>query len=283
MSISGRKAALRVLASAGLLGALAAVAPAQAQVYGFWGYRTWNEPIDRFYEPPIDRYYSRPRVADESDTLTPSEVRDLLAYDGFRLNGPLTRRGANYVAEVTDRSGVRLRIVLDAFDGAVVRRVALGNDVRPPRDIPSVRADRNFDVDEEPRVVPGIGPRGTAPRKAEPREAAKPKVANVPDQKAATPKREPAKPVEAKPLPSQSMTPPKEAPSAVEKPAETVAPKPPATTAQRPVRQVYPASGVPVPPADGEPKIELPPPVPAPVITPNAAGAANGVPINPLE
>ncbi len=280
MAISGRKAALRVIASAGLLGALAAAAPAQAQVYGVWGYRTWNEPIDRLYEPPVDRYYSRPRVADEADTLTPREVRDLLAYDGFRLNGPLTRRGANFVADVTDRSGVRLRIVLDAFDGAVVRSVALGADLRPPRDIPSARADRTLDLDDEPRIVPGMGPRDT-PRKAEPRpEPVRPKVANVPDQKAAAPKRESTKPADKKPAPSQSMT----APSApgVEKPAGAVAPKP-TTTAQRPVRQVYPASGVPAAPISGEPKIELPPPVPVPEITPNPGGAANGVPVNPLE
>ncbi len=270
---AGRITAIRILALGGLGAALAAFIPASAnaQIYGAWGYRTWREPVE--IAPDLPRGFERRQNfrSDDPDTLTRTEIRDILAYRGFRVSGPMERQGDVFVATVLDRNNRSGRVVVDALDGVILEHIVTGAGVRPPRDIPR-RGDDFRDTEDfpqsvgEPRVVTGVGPalRGEPQTKQKVAVAREPKSATAP------------KPVERKALPSQSMKSPKP-PSArpeARVPERQSAAAPQASKPELPAAPVETAPFV----------IEAPPEVPRiPEIARNPGGVANGVPVNPLE
>ncbi len=92
----GRRIAMAATVS-GLLALAVVPTPAQAQIFGMFG---WS--------------------------LGPGQVQHMIASQGFRLAGPLYRNGRVYVADVVDDRGVRERLIVDAFSGDVLQAFVIG-------------------------------------------------------------------------------------------------------------------------------------------------------------
>jgi len=124
----------RMLSRTAVLGGLAATtvlvgaaAPAQAQIYGYWGYRTYSYPVDPYYDDaPI--YAPRYR-APALNMLSPGEIRESLRDDGYRVIGQMQRSGRTYIVVAQDRRGQRFRLVVDGIEGEIVRSAV---DRAPP-------------------------------------------------------------------------------------------------------------------------------------------------------
>ena len=204
------------------LGAIAFAAPARAQFFAGWGYQRFQI----------------------EDGLSPGEIRASLADQGYRLVGPLRRNGRVVLADVTDRRGRSLRLIVDPFEGEILQRFLSAGPQRPGR---VARAEPDDDTDSAPASRPVRRPPAAKP-KAEPGVAAR----SLPERpRTVVPNRPPAAPA-----PSVST---------------------PATRAQAPV--VAPAS--PPPAAVAPPPTSAPTAVaPAPRATP---GIADGVPNAPLD
>ena len=77
--------------------------------------------------------------------MSPRQIADILEDDGYRLRGPMLRRGDVYVCNVVSITGRPARLIVDARDGHVLERYAstprrrhVGDEaggLRPPRDI----------------------------------------------------------------------------------------------------------------------------------------------------
>jgi len=77
--------------------------------------------------------------------MSPRQIAGMLEDDGYRLRGPMFRRGDVYVCDVVSITGRPARLVVDARDGHVLERFAstphrrhVGDapgGLRPPRDI----------------------------------------------------------------------------------------------------------------------------------------------------
>src|SRR3954453_22365765 len=130
----------RALLAAGLLGA--GLAPASAQWFGGFG-----------------GYAERP--------LPPTAIMRSLMQRGFIEIGRPRFDGAVYVVEGVNARGMRLRLVIDAFDGGVISRTRLDAPLLPPADVGRDRSARaaplrgelepDFDEDLPPRG-PGRAP-----------------------------------------------------------------------------------------------------------------------------
>ena len=94
--IRGRRITL-ILAAA----LLAGVAPAQAQFFGSWGFRTTQPP----------------------QQLTPQEILQRLSRAGYRVS-QLRMNGNVFLADVIDRAGQSLRLVISATDAQILQRFA---------------------------------------------------------------------------------------------------------------------------------------------------------------
>ena len=116
----------------GVGAALFAAAPASAQVFGWWGY----QPFEYRYR------------VEENTPLSGGEVRGLLARQGYRLSGPLQRNGDVLLADVADRSGRQLRLIVDRYDGRVLQRF-LNAEPRPPRGIPGAAREQQALADRK--------------------------------------------------------------------------------------------------------------------------------------
>lgn len=120
-SVPGRAAATalrRGVAVALLLGA--GLQGAAAQGYS-WGYG-----LEEVYGAPRGVYYNRGEAL-----LPPRAVADGLEDRGFSEIGRPRFDGRAYVVEATSPRGARLRLVVDARDGAVIGREALGAPYYP--------------------------------------------------------------------------------------------------------------------------------------------------------
>jgi hypothetical protein len=109
-----------------------------------------------FYQPFSYRWHVEP------DILTPREIAGVVREAGFsRLSRP-EYRGDVYVVDATDVDRSRVRLIVDAYNGHILRTIALARPERPrpPRDVP-------------PGVIE-LPPRQQEPRRQEPREAARP-------------------------------------------------------------------------------------------------------------
>ena len=116
------KGAAAALALASGISAFAA--PAQAQFFAGWGSQRFQI----------------------EDGLSPGEIRASLADQGYRLLGPLRRNGRVLLADVTDRRGRSLRLIVDPFEGEILQRF-LKAEPRSARNVPEVAAVDPDDVD----------------------------------------------------------------------------------------------------------------------------------------
>ena len=128
----------RALLAAGLLGA--GLAPASAQWFGGLG---------GFEERP----------------LPPTAIMRSLMRRGFIEIGRPRFDGAVYVVEGVNARGMRLRLVIDAFDGGVISRTRLDAPLLPPADVGRERSARAapFRGELEPDFDEDLAPRGRSP------------------------------------------------------------------------------------------------------------------------
>ncbi|HEV2570192.1 MAG TPA: hypothetical protein VGU72_00530 [Beijerinckiaceae bacterium] len=273
----------RMLSRTAMLGGLAATtvlvgaaAPAQSQVYGYWGYRTYSYPVDPYYDDaPI--YAPRYR-APALNMLSPGEIRESLRDDGYRVIGQMQRSGRTYIVVAQDRRGQRFRLVVDGIEGEIVRSARLttqprnearANDYRdapvapPPPAMPSA-----------PHVVPGIGPEShTAPQTRPPRAAARPESEG--------PRMRPGEsnPPAARPQgPAQAARPDPARGDSVQpvKPATPVLPQPEAAKPETSQPETKPAAAAPRVVYPGGPVTTAP-------ATSQPPAAASNVPAAPLD
>jgi hypothetical protein len=195
---------------AGLAGAIAAPGVAQAQFYfDSWGGR-FDAPLTNDYGRGYDRGWRDDDQEDrEAGPMSRREVASILSRRGYRVSPSMARNNDVYMVEAVDPSGRRLRLVVDAYDATILRRV----DAAAPRGVARRDdMDRWRDDDEDfgpppasgPHVIPGVGP---APRKPAPK---KPTTARVepraPASKSIAP--EPAPAPGAPPATAPAPTPP---------------------------------------------------------------------------
>ncbi|MFI5015183.1 MAG: hypothetical protein ACHQAY_22845 [Hyphomicrobiales bacterium] len=145
--------------------AIATLQPSAAMAQ-FWGYGSW---YGRAPWAPAPAY---PRAYDE-ERLRPGEIVDLLRGYGWTILSPPTLSGPRYVANVRTAFGQRLFVVLDAYDGRLLRSRPL--DERPDTSalaaIPGAAAPRTpFEESIRPSVPEPVSP---APRVRRPAPQAK--------------------------------------------------------------------------------------------------------------
>ncbi len=128
----------RALVAAGLLGA--GLAPASAQWFGGLG---------GYAEGP----------------LPPTAIMRSLMRRGFIEIGRPRFDGAVYVVDGVNARGMRLRLVIDAFDGGVISRTRLDAPLLPPADVGRDRSARAAPLrgELEPDFDDDLAPRGRAP------------------------------------------------------------------------------------------------------------------------
>ncbi|MBN9063535.1 MAG: hypothetical protein BGP06_13250 [Rhizobiales bacterium 65-9] len=205
------RAPIRVTMLAALAGAGFAASPASAQQLWGWGYYNGFGPKPPIVDRPARYYLERPIPRDE--------VAEILREEGYR---PLTRpvlSGDAYIAQVENRRGQRLEVVVHAYDGDIIERRLLGG-----RPAPTVRRPMERDQAVLPPVRPdltpqedAIAPSPVAPPPAVQRAPLAPPAqeqAAVPprDNQTVTPPRQPAPPPAARPRePDRAALPPKPA------------------------------------------------------------------------
>lgn len=169
----------KIIARVALVSGLAMAAgalPAHAQYYdrppGYIPYeRLPPEPVPeapwgRPWAPPMPMpERGPPRGAYVDDVLSRGEIEAMLARRGYRMESPLRRRGHVYVADVMDRRGTILRLTIDAYDGAIIRRRVVAEVVPDWGDGPArgvARADPGWDEGSGQRL--GYDDEAVAPR-----------------------------------------------------------------------------------------------------------------------
>ena len=257
MYIGTRRAARNLVAGLALaVGLTAGVAPAQAQLFGFWGTRSFS--------------YGG------SSGLSLGELQGIVSDEGMRLVRPPVRNGNVYVADAIDARGWQHRLIIDADSGNIVQSFGRGQvptqryEASPAPAVPPARIARA--APNEPYVIPGIG--GENSSIVRPVAKPKPKAAKKPPVIARSP-------VESRPLeiPPAKMFVPQPAPVIVpakpsDPPAAVLDRPQPAPLAEAPVAAARPA-----PPAVNDvpvaPLYEVPA-KPEP-------GRVNDVPVAPLD
>ncbi len=277
---SGRKA-YRYL-GAGIAGCVAGIAlQPQAASAQFWNYGPWHGgwapgPGDAYQRPysPYSRGY------DDEGPLRPGEVADLVRRRGWTLLSGVSRSGDHYVANVRNGYGQRLFVVLDAYDGRVLRTRAL--DDRPDTgSLAAIPGGAGGSLPDD--GIRPVGPGGSSPTPA-PKPKPKPVVKRVAPP--ATVKREPLAP------PPGASPDNKGGGIAVVKPAvEPPATRPPSPTpvpaAPSPSAALTP-SDAPATPDGTAPKVPVPSVSPmakpaAPPPAPDAAPSAPSAALTPPE
>jgi hypothetical protein len=245
MALTGLKTATLL---AGLAGALVAPGVAQAQFYfDTWGGR-FDTPLANDYGRGYDRSYrDDDRDYREAGPMSRREVASILSRRGYRVSPSMARSNDVYMVEAVDPSGRRLRLVVDAYDATILRRV----DAAAPRGVArrDDDMDRWRDDDEDfgppraspPRVIPGVGPaqRKPAPKKpttarVEPRAPAPKATTTEPAPVPATPPATAPAPTPPGPAASQQSKPDARAQA---EPSPRVIPlynKPPESAAEKP-------------------------------------------------
>ena len=162
------QASARTVFSALLIASGLAVAPAQAQFFGFWGARAFsNGPA---YAPGI----------------SPGEIAGIVADEGMRLVARPYRNRNAYVVDAQDQRGWNHRLIIDAYSGQIIQSFGEGQ-ILPPQAAPpmpplaSRPGQRLARMPEAPYVVPGIGGEDQPVAKPKPKPARKaPVVARAP-------------------------------------------------------------------------------------------------------
>lgn len=250
-----RVRATTILHRHGLAAALVALplaaAPAAAQVF--------FEPFSYRFQVPLDR-------GDDADSaMRPREAADAARAHGFDPTSRPTLNREVYVFDAQDRAGRPVRVIMDAYEGEILRvmpridgaRRAPGSAYGRPADAPSADAPAADDARARPRRDARVPPAMRKPK----REATLPPPTVVPAPPAATlPLPDRGKPVDAaKPAepfkPSEPFKPTEAARAADPARATDVAPARPSAVS---------------PAAAGTPMSEEPGPIPPP---PFASGA----------
>ncbi len=123
---AGHANKIALLAACVLLAGTALSAPAQAQFFP----RFWDEPVY------VERGYR--------DVMPRGAVHQMLRERGFAFRAPLRRNGRVYVADVVNPRGIRMRIIIDSYNGRIVQRFVQGGPPRPPRDVGRRYSSRAF-------------------------------------------------------------------------------------------------------------------------------------------
>jgi hypothetical protein len=263
--------ARKALAAAGIAGGLFVGLGGAADAQGFgW----FNSPAN----------YGAPAVA----MISPAQIYRIIAANGYRITGGLRNNGHVYVADVTDRWGQPLRLVVDAYEGNIVQRFATAPP-RPPAPVPQSHSflgelfqpprPESYPSYPEasltPPSAPMAGPPVIAPQVGRaPKSDARQKKAV---HKTQTASRETGNPTRARTVRSEAEPP---------RPASLVMPKSspgPAPAAAAKHENVTAAAS-----AKEAPAAVAPEPQPAAPVKPapskkDGPGYANGVPINPLD
>jgi len=143
-------------------------------------------------------YWRGPAIAYERDFLPElignREMRRILFYRGYRIDGRLRRNGHVYVADVRDRRGRSLRLIVDVLDGRILE--AFSGRIRTPKRRFSHSGRQPLDLG--PKVKPGRAkpvrkPTGVA-RKPSPRIVSRPLAPLVKPQAPARVEKRSAKP-----------------------------------------------------------------------------------------
>ncbi len=184
--------------------------------------------------------------------MSPRQIADMLADDGYRLRGPLYRRGDVYVCDVVSVSGRPARLIVNAHDGRIVERYgAHASRARSPYDDYAPRGASHdggrFAYGDpygaSPRVFGGddlSGPKPDDAGKAK-RHAVKkhkePSVAKAPASEPTSAPDTPAKPAAAPAASTAAVAPSSPAPA----PKETAKPAPPPAQAKVEAEKPAPA------------------------------------------
>jgi hypothetical protein len=176
------------------------------------------------------QYYVGPRMYDPG--VPPSEVMAIVRSAGLAPSSRPVRRGGVYVLTATSRGGSQVRVVVDVYEGDILRvsplyaggreegpRITYGRDPRFDGGVPPV----------PPRSVPNAHlanvPPAIAPAEAKPQHAPLPRPR--PSVAVAAPAPDPAVPAAASAASVPTPVPTEGAPAA---PPEDAAPKPQAPT-----------------------------------------------------
>jgi len=198
-----------------------------------------------FFEPFSYRFQYPPPERDAEPPMRPREASDAARSQGFEPVGRPTLNREVYVIDAQDRLGRPVRLIMDAYEGELLRVM------------PRVDAPQRSGRDDGPRVIEGVGPDDAA----RPRRDAQPRARTPKREAAAPPRVESLKPIESRPL---------EPPRPVEA-AKPASPDKPAVAATRPTPPpAAPAPITPAAPAIAQPPTEAPGPIPSPAF---ASGA----------
>lgn len=178
-----RPAMARICVAVALAFLATGATPAAAQRFEYryfgYGYRPFTPP---------------PAYEEIEEPLSAGEVARLLRERGLRPVGPIRRGRDTYTAEVETRTGERLRVVVDAYEGTLLQRRVIARalpepdwdeeastlngpmpDIRPRTDgapraapLPPARPNREASLPPATSSGPAVVP---APREAAPREA----------------------------------------------------------------------------------------------------------------
>lgn len=201
-------------------------AAAQRFEYRYFGYGY------RPFVPP-------PAYEEIEEPLSAGEVARLLRERGLRPVGPIRRGRDTYTAEVEARSGERLRIVVDAYDGTLLQRRVIARALPEP--------DWDEEVPTLNGPMPDGRPRGDGTPRAAPLPPARPnREASLPPASSSGPAVVPA-PREAAPREAAPReTPSRETSASVAEAPATAIPAP----ARAAMEEVDPTTGALIPDAD---------------------------------
>lgn len=217
-----------------------------------------------FFFQPFGYAFHQP-IPEPAPDVSPRRIAAILAEEGFRLAGPLGRRGDQVVATGVDRRGRYRRFILDPYEGEILRSWRIEpdfireepyyNGAPPPSQI-TPRAS----VVEEPLVLPGVGPDSS---RSDKRRAVRPRQGAESPARAKTAARpQGAEPVHARHAPPSQAT---KAPAPAAAPAAAVAPAsaPPAGEPSGPASEPAASAPAPAAPSEQAARVEQPPAAPA--------------------
>jgi hypothetical protein len=86
---------------------------------------TLGQAAAQFYYPPYGYAFRRPIVEPEPN-ISPRRIAAILERHGYRLVGPLERRGDQIIASGIDVRGWRMRFIVDPYEGEVLSSRPVG-------------------------------------------------------------------------------------------------------------------------------------------------------------
>ena len=207
-----------------------------------------------FFEPFAYRFQFPPAERDQDPPMRAREATEAARSQGFEPVGRPTLNREVYVFDAQDRAGRPVRVIMDAYEGEILRVMRRPDGPRRGGRLEAAPGrERTLDHGDEPNVIEGVGPEDARPRSR--RKTQAPARARAPKREAAAPTQAPSEAPDAAPARAKQAT-----PAPAPKPSIAVAPlAPPEPTAPRAT-----------PAAPAPPVTEAPGPIPTP---PFASGA----------